>query len=312
MNDKSDTAVVDVRQPRRLITVVPASAIKQVRETAEIDSAGYAKLGERFGSLTKGILRGFYGPVFSKIAVEAATALLAAWEKARRAGLSIEAVSDEDTVSLGFTPGHPNYGVVYAVHPASKEIYYPVADFHRVVFEHKFAEAVRLLMSLGATSLEVEHISGWSRDFSANLTVPLASGTAGLNAKAESTATSGRSILFSASLNGNVTPTVPEATKWLQHEPTWQGIAEGRLRYGLLNFSLSVVYNDDFGINTALAAKIGKAGLDVGGKFQGHEATTWHIKGTFSEGFADHSQRATASIREDIPSKPRGLMSRLR
>ncbi len=46
-----------------------------------------------------------------------------------------------------------------------REIYYPAAQFHRRMFEHKLNEALKL-MGLGAIEINVEHHSGWGREFS--------------------------------------------------------------------------------------------------------------------------------------------------
>ena len=57
-------------------------------------------------------------------------------------------------------------------HPVQPHTYYTMANFHRVVFEHKFAEAMLLLMSLGPKTMRVEHVTGWSTEFSGSLDTP--------------------------------------------------------------------------------------------------------------------------------------------
>jgi hypothetical protein len=69
---------------------------------------------------------------------------------------------------------------------------------------------------------------------------------------------------------------------WYLHEPTWQAIAKGRTQFGLSQFSLTVNYEDDFGVNAGLKVRVQKAGLDLGGNFEDHTATTWKIHGTFA------------------------------
>ena len=56
------------------------------------------------------------------------------------------------------------------------------------------------------------------------------------------------------------------------------------MKYGLKDFSLSVTYNDDFGINAGLKMQVAKVGLELGGKFEDHAATEWKISGKFKEG----------------------------
>jgi hypothetical protein len=203
--------------------------------------------------------------------------------RARKSGLDVLDVPSTEAASLTLPPGHPREGVLYVGHPAVPSIYYPAAGFHLHTFEHKFVEAVDLLMELGATRLEVEHVKGWSDQFAANLAVPLslAGGKADLDAKQGRS--HGSSALFKATLKGAANPKLPDGLVWFPHEPTWQILAEGRLEHGLTEFQLSVRYEDDYGIDAGLKLKAGKAGLDLGGHFQEHESTVWRIEGSFAE-----------------------------
>lgn len=74
---------------------------------------------------------------------------------------------------LKFPLGHPRNGVLYIGHPAKPDVYYTMAEFHRVTFEHKFSEATSLLMHLGATKIRVGHVTGWSKEFSGRISAPL-------------------------------------------------------------------------------------------------------------------------------------------
>jgi hypothetical protein len=65
---------------------------------------------------------------------------------------------------LHLDQGHPLTNVLYVGHPARRELYYPAAEFHRRVFEHKFVEAVTLLTSLGASRIAVQQEEGETRD----------------------------------------------------------------------------------------------------------------------------------------------------
>jgi hypothetical protein len=89
-------------------------------------------------------------------------------------------------------------------------------------------------------------------------------------------------LLYEASLAGTDKPTIPEGLVWYSHEPVWQSVAKGRTIFGLNDFSLSVTYEDDFGINAGLKAAVVKAGLDLGGKFEDHQSTVWRIEGKFN------------------------------
>lgn len=199
--------------------------------------------------------------------------------RVRSDGIRLFHVGKSESLQLDFPPGHPRDKVVYVGHPAKPTVYYTVADFHRVTFEHKFSEAIDLLMHLGATTIKVEHVRGWSREFAANLSVPLGSVDARVETGTQSD--SRARLLFEATLSGDTEPELPDGLVWYPHEPTWQSVANGRLRFGLHDFSLSVSYEDDFGVHAGLKASTLKAGLEIGGKFEDHEATTWKISGEF-------------------------------
>ncbi|WP_155625034.1 hypothetical protein [Burkholderia vietnamiensis] len=169
--------------------------------------------------------------------------------------------------------------ILETAHPASKGVYFTVASFHRLSFEHKFSEAIDLLMALGASEIRVEHVRGWSREFAASLSVPIPESTVGFDLSGKQSSVSG--LLYEANLRGSTRPQLPESLVWYPHEPTWQSIAKGRINFGLKEFSLAVNYEDDFGINAGLKLTAGKSGLELGGSFEDHRATTWKIHGKF-------------------------------
>jgi hypothetical protein len=207
---------------------------------------------------------------------------LSAWARARQQGLNVAEVSRSEANSLVFPPGHPRESILYVGHPAHLKIYLPMAGFHRGVFEHKFAESIRLLMYLGAQTIRVEHVRGWSHEFAAQLALPLATRIVQASAGVGKKARSSSHLLFEATLTGGPPPTeLPDDLVWLPYESTWQMIAEGRIRSGLKDFALTVSYEDDYGIHAGLKAKVKKSGLDVGGNFESHQKTIWRIVGAF-------------------------------
>ena len=151
--------------------------------------------------------------------------------RVRADGTPLFLIGKSESSQLDFPPGHPRDKVVYVGHPAKPPVYYTVADFHRVSFEHKFSEAIDLLMHLGATTIRVEHVRGWSREFAANLSVPLGSVDAGMETGTHSD--SRARLLFEATLSGETEPELPDGLVWYPHEPTWKSVANGRLRFGL-------------------------------------------------------------------------------
>lgn len=261
---------------RRLIVVVPdevAQAEQEIAGDGADASVRDSRLKRALASVeTVTLSTGILG-----VGVEIARAA----SDARSDGLDVLSVGRSEAATLRLPPGHPRDKVLYVGHPAVPDIYYGAAHFHRLTFEHKFAEAVRLLMALGATNLRVEHVRGWSHDFAVNLSVALPSQPVEVGATAERQQSASRSALFTAELPGSNEPFLPSDLVWLPHEPAWQQIAEGRTQYGLLDFALALAYEDDYGVNAGLKLGIAKYGLDLGGKFEDHQSTLWRISGTF-------------------------------
>ena len=217
----------------------------------------------------------------SRLAAEVIKEAIKAWSRARASGIQVLQIGKSLAAHLEFPPGHPREGLVYVGHPAKPNVYYTTADFHRVTFEHKFSEAINLLMHLGATHIRVEHVHGWSKEFSSRLSMSLGEADSTVAGEAEATRRAGTQLLYEATLSGAAEPILPESLVWYSHEPTWQAIAEGRIHFGLQNFSLNVTYGDDFGVNAGLKVSALKAGFELGGQFEDHDATTWRIAGEF-------------------------------
>lgn len=200
----------------------------------------------------------------------------------REQGIKTLSVSQSDATKITFPPGHPRFGVLYIAHPAADKVYFPFAQFHRLTFEHKFSEAVILLMSLGATYIEVQHVTGWSKEFSSKMDISIPQADIEGGANASSRKSSGSEILFTANFNGKTTQELPPNLVWFHHEPTWQQISDGRLKYGMKDFSLTVRYEDNLGVDMGLKTAATKAKLNIGGNFEDHQSTVWKIVGKFS------------------------------
>lgn len=173
--------------------------------------------------------------------------------------------------------------MVYVGNPAVPAVYYALADFHRQTFAHKFSEALTLLGSLGADTICVTAIQGWSHEFAAKLGAKLPPGTVGGDGETGFATSSGRGrgFLYMAKLKGSGDPRIPANRTWFDHEHEWQGFARNRIDNDLREFTLHVRYEEDFSINVDLAAKVKKIGLKPGGSFQRHESTVWAIRATF-------------------------------
>jgi hypothetical protein len=203
-----------------------------------------------------------------------------ALQEAEEEGLDLLPVRQSEVGELAMPAGHPLPKTVYIGSPAVAERYYPMADFHRRVFEERFSEAVVMLMALGAAHFRVRSEHGWGRDLSAEIAAPAKVVKAG--GKAEATEQKDSSLLFEAHLDPG-RPRLHRHPIWYHHEPTWQSIAEGRLEHGLLDFSLTVSTREDFGIDADLAAQVRRRKvLELGGEFGTHVNTTWVLEGAFA------------------------------
>lgn len=258
---------------RQLIVVLSDEEIKaQQKYKVEQEESSFVKTAK---SLSRFILP---TPL---IIAEATIEIYRGIVKLREQGIKTLSVSQSDARKIKFPPGHPRFGVLYIAHPASDNVYFPFAQFHRLTFEHKFSEAVILLMSLGATYIEVQHVSGWAKEFSSKMDISIPQADVEGNVGVNATHKSGSEILFTANLNGSTTGVLPDNLVWFQHEPTWQKLADGRIKYGMKDFSLSVRYEDDLGVNVGLKVAATKAKLDIGGNFEDHQSTVWKIVGKF-------------------------------
>ncbi|MFS0884407.1 hypothetical protein [Aeromicrobium sp. 179-A 4D2 NHS] len=206
--------------------------------------------------------------------------------KLRMQGTIVRPIALETAEALRFPPGHPRTNVVYAAHPVDVGAYIPAADFHRFLFQHKVAEAQRLIRALGAKSVTVRSVHGWSREAAAQLglsvTEPSTGVATNVSASADRSLGSNEEIITTMTLTPQGHPLVPDDVVWFPHEPLWQEIARARIESGLREFSIDVRSSDDFGINSKLKASVEKVGLEAGGKFVEHVETTWRLEGSFA------------------------------
>ncbi len=239
-------------EERRLILVSNEAVLKAAEEERQKRSAAKKPEGFDWNSVAAAALGfavrgGLWEFALSKVVVDIGVAAYRNLNKARESGAPVRAISFKEAAQLKFPPGHPREGVVYVCHPVQPHTYYTMADFHRVVFEHKFAEAMLLLMSLGAKTMRVEHVTGWSTEFSGSLDTPSPVKSVNVGLGVQGDAHKDKKLLFTASLNGSHVPLLPDGMAWYPHEPTWSSVSRGRIDFGLSEFSLSVRYNDNYG-----------------------------------------------------------------
>lgn len=220
------------------------------------------------------------------VAGVAAQLIVEARQKMREAGEELVAVSWSDAEALRFPVGHPRKNVVYIGHPIDPPAYIPVADFHRFLFEHKVAEAQRLIRSLGALTVDVIRVEGWDQSSGVNLGVsvptPPGAPSVDVGVSAGRKASTGRTVLATMKLKPTRSPYIPDGLVWLPHEPLWQEVAQARLESGLDSFVIDVRSTDDYGVNAELKVLVAKTGLQAGGEFVEHRDTVWRLQGTFA------------------------------
>jgi hypothetical protein len=155
-----------------------------------------------------------------------------------------------------------------------------MAAFHRVLFEQKVVEAVELLAALGAKEIQVRQVMGSeaSKDVAASVLLP---GVVNVGGAAGQVTKHAGEVLYNLSLDPAGPPHVPPNLQWYPHERFWQSVAKLRLEGGLLDFSLDVSYEDDFGVNAKLTATVESIGLDLGGKYADLTSTKWQMRGSF-------------------------------
>lgn len=264
---------------RQLIIVQPDHVVVAAREAEKTRAESPPPAAGNNAQFMMALIMAVISP-WSLLISTTALEGVKAWAKAREGGLDILLIAHSEAAPLQFPPGHPRTQTMYVAHPAASSVYYTTASFHRMAFEHKFSEAIRLLMGLGASRITVEHIRGWSEEFSTAFSMGL--GSEKIKASAGANGSASSKILFKATFQNHSAPVIPEGLVWYQHEPTWQTIAAGRLKHGLQEFSLNVTYEDDFGVNAGLKTRAQGAGFELGGSFEDHVATVWTLQGEFT------------------------------
>lgn len=285
-------------EDRRLLVVMPDLPVQKLRNLASQDSRSTAAVGVGTAAAVAGVTvaaiatGGAALPIAAAVLGVVGAAALRARKTTDRAvetlkvkGTDVRQVSRAEAKELEFPVGHPRSKVVYAGHPAIPFKYYPFSDFHRALFEQKVAEAERLVSALGATSVTVEHVQGWSEGVGINaaLGLPTALQTE-VSASAGVRRSQGSYIMTKMALHPHGPAVVPQDLVWLSQEPLWQEIVRARLESGLSSFALDVTWADDFGINGSLKTRLSKVGLELGGDFTEYQNTIWRLQGEFAEG----------------------------
>ena len=273
---------------RQQIVVVPDDVFEQVPAPLIDGSTGAV------GRMSYGVRRRLPPQVPGSIN-RSVDARLQAVNQLREDGVPILPVTSHQASALELPIGHPRIGLIYVSDPADPRRYWPAAEFHRRVFEHKFAEAARLLMALGACSMQVRSERGWSGEMAAGMLAPIR-GVLSRSARASATAERSSEMLLEASLEPSGPPEIPSGLIWYHQEPSWRMVAEGRMHRGLSEFALRVDSTEDYGLNADFEVRARRVKLlQLGGEFTAHKATTWVIEGRFAPWVQDHDDGSTSS-----------------
>jgi hypothetical protein len=95
---------------------------------------------------------------------------------------------------------------------------------------------------------------------------------------------------------------MPDELVWAAHEPSWLELARQRMEHGLRTFELHVSYQDHFSVTAGLAAELGRAGLEIGGDFEQHQATVWAITSEFPDVEVERPGRWWSGARRRLTS----------
>lgn len=177
--------------------------------------------------------------------------------------------------------GHPLNNVVYVADPGVPGRYFPVSSFHRAMFDDKYSEAIRILRSLGAERIEIEYVQGFEGTGGFTFSTSNVQGDPQGAIKLSSKRSIGATLVMELRPEGRAR--LPRDLVWYRSEPLWQEIAEARLEHRLQSFDLELRYQDDFGVNAELIAKIEDVGLELGGDFSRFRETVWKMKGVFAK-----------------------------
>lgn len=187
-------------------------------------------------------------------------------------------VTGQIAQELSFPEGPPQQGTVYRAHPQEPTEYLTVASFHPRVVRDKFEEALAVTISLGATSVKAKFHSGTKLDFSPVVSLPQAPN---VPIDVEATAGTNHDYRFDATLRPGQ-PSLPQSTRWLGTEPSWQALVEAALQGRVDDYTLKVEIHNDFGLGFKTAQQLRAAGVSIGGNFHGFRETSYSLKAVFS------------------------------
>lgn len=278
----SDKQVVDLLQmpytARQKIVVVEDDQLATEREALE---RFVINLNESDFVTLMGLGWSILGPIGAGVgALLGGGTMLYDWLRDRPAPYML--ITSTASAKLKFPHGHPIHKVLYIGHPHAPELYYPMAKFHHHLFIHKRREAIKILKALGATSIEVMHETGWSKELMGSIKLPAGAIGADLSAKGGSKRESKTSIHYKGTYKPPKKRALPKNLVWYPHEDDWHGLVEDALS-GSPTVDLTLAYEDSYGVDAELEAEALGLKFGLGGEFKNSESTRWHIHATFGK-----------------------------
>lgn len=147
-----------------------------------------------------------------------------------------------------FLPGHPIAGKLYRQHPldVKSNYYYPIDSYYFLLFDEREVELIQILSDLGATKIVIQNASSESSEPDSK--------TVDTNELDSLEKFKPGTCVFEY-IGKNWSPNMNfDASKyiWLDYEPMWKAVVEGRIRNGCLSASFEI--NIDF--SDTIAGKI--------------------------------------------------------
>jgi|KBSSwiStaDraftv2_1062776.scaffolds.fasta_scaffold280752_3 hypothetical protein len=250
-----------------------ASAIAKRRRSTRTRSVPYAELTFAGNLLA--------GPLGAIIGAGIAVAIDVSHRASKPLPSIYHVVKRSMCRKVKFPLGHPLNKVVYIKHPYANDLYYPVSDFHEMLMEHKHLEAVRLLESLGASTIKVEHEVGSSGGRSVDAQASL--GVFNIKGKIEDNRSSAEKISTARKLSGRHVPRIPKRLVWYDHELQWKQMAADVLAGRVSEYTLTVENSETYGVDASIKTEVLKYGLELGGEFHDCQTAKYTLTATFPQ-----------------------------
>lgn len=152
--------------------------------------------------------------------------------------------------AIKFPLGRPTGNTLYIANPANPIEYVPYDDFENTFFKDKIRELKRLLRHLGATEITFTSMKGKSVDeierssdsvsVEGNFKVHKGSADVSYGRSQQKISSRGEKVDSIEKLDPFNKPAVPSNLHWIDSDPEWKDLVEGRLHGNMLHFEQSI------------------------------------------------------------------------